>query len=59
MSSSSFQTQDYYQILSVSRNATPKEIRRAYLQASLQNHPDKNPNDAEGAKQRFVAIGQA
>ena len=38
------QIKDYYRILGVRRNATIQEIRRAYRQLALLNHPDKNPN---------------
>ena len=52
-------TKTYYEILEVNPDDDAKTIRRAYLKASLKHHPDKNPNDVENAKHRFVEIGRA
>jgi Ca-activated chloride channel family protein len=40
---------DFYSILGVSRDASPEELRRAYRDAALHLHPDKNvaPGDTE------------
>lgn len=42
---------DYYGDLEVLRNATAKEIKKAYRKMSLMYHPDKNKT--EGAEQMF------
>ncbi|HLB95503.1 MAG TPA: DnaJ domain-containing protein [Patescibacteria group bacterium] len=46
---------DYYQILGVSKNATPDEIKRAYRKLAHQYHPDKNSSQGE----RFKEINEA
>jgi curved DNA-binding protein CbpA len=52
-------TPTYYDTLEVDRNADAGAIRKAYLKASLKHHPDKNPDNVEAAKAKFVQIGQA
>jgi curved DNA-binding protein len=49
---------DYYQTLGVSRDASEKEIKKAYRKLAQQYHPDKNPGDKE-AEQRFKEINEA
>ena len=35
--------EDYYETLNVPKDATSKEIRKAFKKLALQMHPDKNP----------------
>ena len=48
---------DFYKVLGISRDATTKEIKKAYRQLSLQYHPDKNKE--EGAAEKFAEIARA
>lgn len=49
---------DYYKILSVARTATAEEIKKAYRQAALKYHPDRNPNNKE-AEEKFKLASEA
>lgn len=49
----------YYELLEVSASATDSDLKRAYRKKALQLHPDKNPDDVEGATQRFALVRAA
>lgn len=49
---------DYYKILGIDKQASEKEIKRAYRNLSKKHHPDKNPGD-ESAHKKFVELAEA
>ena len=51
-------TRDYYEILSVERNADADEIKRAYRRLAMKHHPDRNPGDPE-AEAKFKEAAEA
>lgn len=49
---------DYYAVLGVGRDASVREIRRAYRRLARQYHPDLNPSDPD-AEVRFKELSSA
>jgi molecular chaperone DnaJ len=49
---------DYYEVLGLSREAGDDEIRRAWRQAALKFHPDRNPGD-KSAEEQFREAHEA
>ena len=49
---------DYYEVLGISKNATPEEIKKAYRQMARKHHPDVARDD-ENAAEKFKEINDA
>ncbi len=52
------ENEDYYKLLGVSRDATTKEIKKAFRSLSLKYHPDRNPGDKK-AHDLYLKINRA
>jgi curved DNA-binding protein len=49
---------DYYKILGVTKDASTKDIKKAYRKLAAKHHPDKNPDD-KTAEEKFKEINEA
>jgi molecular chaperone DnaJ len=49
---------DYYELLGVKRDASAKEIKKAFRQLAMKHHPDRNKGDKD-AERRFKEINEA
>ncbi len=49
---------DYYETLGVGKDASEKDIKRAFRKMARQYHPDVNPGDAQ-SEERFKEINEA
>lgn len=51
-------SRDYYEVLGVTREATPDELKQAYRKLAVKFHPDRNPDDPTTAES-FKAVSEA
>jgi len=49
---------DYYDILSVDKNATAADIKKSYRRLAMKHHPDRNKDDS-GAEDKFKEAKEA
>lgn len=49
---------NFYEILGVSKDASQKDIKKAYRALALKYHPDRNPGD-DSAEEKFKEISEA
>ena len=52
-----FADKDYYKILGVKKDATEKQIKKAFRKLALKYHPDKNKKDKD-AQKKFMEIAE-
>uniref|UniRef100_A0A6G1SMB0 DnaJ subfamily B member 6 n=1 Tax=Aceria tosichella TaxID=561515 RepID=A0A6G1SMB0_9ACAR len=52
-------SEDYYEVLGVSRGASETEIKKAYRKLALKWHPDKNLDKRETAETNFKRLSEA
>lgn len=50
---------DYYDILEISKNATPEEVKKGYNRLAKKWHPDRNPDNVDEATAKFKDISVA
>src|SRR5437899_10331631 len=51
-------SQDYYELLEVTRTASADDIKKAFRKLAMQHHPDRNPGD-KNAERRFKDVNHA
>jgi DnaJ family protein A protein 2 len=50
---------DYYEVLEVSKGASVDEIKKSFRKLAVKWHPDKNPDNREGAEIKFKELAEA
>ena len=52
-------SQDYYVILGIEREASAEQIKSAYRKCAMQWHPDRNPDNKAEAEEKFRLASEA
>lgn len=52
------QKRDYYEVLSVERNADADSLKKAFRKLAMEHHPDRNPGD-HAAEEKFKEASEA
>src|SRR5262245_58760511 len=52
-------SQDYYELLGVTRAASADDIKKAFRKLAMQHHPDRNQANKEAAEKRFKEVNHA
>ena len=55
----SVESDDYYEVLGVSRDCSESDIKKAYKKMALKWHPDKNPDQRDNAERVFKRVSEA
>jgi len=50
--------EDFYKTLEVARNASDREIKKAYRRLAMKHHPDRNTDNAD-SEEKFKVIQEA
>lgn len=50
--------EDYYKLLGVRKEASDKDIRKAFRKLAMKYHPDKNPGEESRKKFEKIASGR-
>ena len=58
-SHSSRSTQDPYAVLGIAPGASDKQVKDAYRKLAMKYHPDRNPDNREGAELKFKEVSEA
>ncbi len=56
---SNLNSDDYYEVLGVAKDASEADIKKAYRKLAVKWHPDKNPDDKEKAEENFKKVTEA
>lgn len=59
MTEADINSDNYYKVLGVSRDADTRTIKKAYRKLAVKHHPDRNPDDTKAAEERFKRVGEA